>query len=55
MGAIVIIQPIKWRRKLKLTVRGGKAVQMEVSHQVFSKDFDFKSNNFKVKGVNLIH
>ena len=39
MGAIVIIQPIKWRRKLELTVRGGKAGQMEVGHQDFSKDF----------------
>ena len=39
LGAIVIIQPIKWRRKLELTVRGGKAGQMEVGHQDFSKDF----------------
>ena len=39
LRAIVIIQPIKWRRKLELTVRGGKAGQMEVSHQLFSKDF----------------
>ena len=35
LRAIVIIQPIKWRRKLGLTVRGGKALQMEVSHQLF--------------------
>ena len=43
LGAIVIIQPIKWRRKLELTVRGGKAGQMEVGHQDFQISWEIST------------